>query len=112
MRFIAISRAATEEIIADRRLQSIEYEYGRAFALVLQNPKLEANLTPRVSFVHHAEGLFVVSHATRSPDYVIFDLQMCDLFSSKAHQPADVLLYVQKVLRFATKIWGNLKLSA
>jgi hypothetical protein len=109
VRFIAVSRTAADEIIADRRLQSVEYETGRAFAKVLQNPDLDARLSPRITLSRYPDGLFLLS-AARSPDYVVFDLQTCSLFD-EAHSLAEVLLYIQKVLRFAKKIWGNLKLS-
>ena len=47
--------------------------------------------------------------AAGSSDYVVFD-EHAHLFDG-SHAAANRLLYFQKVLRFAAKIWGNLRLS-
>src|ERR1017187_5356001 len=110
MRFIAVSRPAAADLISDRTTQSVEYETGRTLAIVLQNTSLDAQLSPRILLSRHEDGLFFISASESSSDYIVFDLHTCQIFSH-TYSPADALLYFQKVLRFATKIWNNLKLS-
>ena len=111
MRFLAVDRLAAHEIISDRLLQSVEYKNGQMLAAALEGDLPEAPLSSRLRLIPNSDGLLFMSTSGRSADYVVFDLETCDLFGKK-HSPADEILYFQKVLRFATKIWGNLKLSA
>ncbi len=111
MRFIAFDSAAAEDIVSDRFMQSVEYENGRTFAALLQDAVQDARLSPRITILRHEDGLFFLSASRRSPDCIVFDRETCGLFSEK-YSPADVLLCIQKVLRFAMKTWRNLNLSA
>lgn len=110
MRFIAVERTAAEEIISDRTLQSIDYEAGRSLSKVLIAKIPDARLNPKVQVVGHPEGLFFFSATEDSSDFIIFDLETSGLFGPQS-VPSDALLYFQKVLRFAVKLWGNLRLS-
>ena len=110
VRFIAVDKPAAEEIVSDRFMQSVDYENGRTLASLLQNTMLDVRVGPRLRISRLADGLFLVGVPGSSPDYVVFDLHTSGLFSG-THPPADSLLYFQKVLRFAIKTWGNLRLS-
>jgi len=109
VRFVAVSRPAAEEIISDRRLQSVEYEVGRTLAQVLKTAPPTARLSPRLALFRHTDGLFLLTPLGSSQDYVVFDSR-CGLFDL-AHTTEEVLVYLNKILRFATKIWGGLRLS-
>jgi hypothetical protein len=110
MRFIAIDEAAAIEITSGRLTQSVEYEVGSALAAFLQNPKLDVKLSSSIRIERNPDGLFMLGPPAQSRHFVVFDLDTCGLFEAK-NEPADVVLYVQKVLRFALKRWNNLKPS-
>jgi hypothetical protein len=110
MRFIAVERTAAHEIISDRTLQSTDYEAGRTLGKVLNSQLEGARLNPKIQVAANGDGLFILSLTENSPDFVVFDLETSDLFGPQI-QPADAVLYFQKVLRFAVKIWSNLRVS-
>jgi hypothetical protein len=110
-RFIAVDRAAANEIISNRTLQSAgEYQNGRQLAGILQGEIFTAALGPHLRLFKHGDGLFFLSVSESSQDAIVFDLDTCGLFR-RNDQPTEVLHQFQKVLRFAVKIWGHMKLS-
>jgi superfamily I DNA/RNA helicase len=111
IRYIAVEKAAANEIISRRQLQSIEFDSGRLLSNFLQEPAVEATLDQSIHVVKYPDGLFFVSPSAFSSDFVVFDLEKSGLFC-KRQSDADSLLSFQKVLRFAVKAWANMKLSA
>jgi len=110
IRFIAVEKPAAQEIISNRTFQSTEFETGEALAQLLLNPLLKPLLGPRLDMQIHREGLFILSTVEASNDYVVFDLDTAGLFTGN-HTPSEVLLYLQKVLRFSVKHWNGLRPS-
>jgi len=110
MRFIAVDIHAAEEIISDRLLQSVEFEHGRALAALLQGEVSEIRISARIEFLNQKDGLFILLAAQSPSDYVVFDRETCGLFDGRL-SPGEVLLCFQKVLRFAVKYWGSMRLS-
>jgi hypothetical protein len=110
VRFIAVESTAAQEIISDRSLQSTDYEAGRTLGKVLTAHLPDAILNPKLQVAVHGAGLFFLSTTEDSPDFIVFDLQTSFLFAA-SDTPAEALLHFQKALRFATKWWGNLRMS-
>jgi UvrD/REP helicase N-terminal domain len=111
MRFLAVEKGAADEIISDRLLQSVDFDSGRALAEFIQNLDLSAKFSSRLRVDRRSDGVFLLPGKGDGTDFVVFDLERCGLFE-KQQSPPDSLLYFQKVLRFAVKYWGNLRLSA
>lgn len=109
MRFIAVERAAAQEIISDRVMQTVEYEGGRTLAALLQEPSFDVNLGPRIVTQRQKNGLFLLAASAELRDWVVFDLETTGLF--KCFPSTGALLCFQKILRFSVKYWENLKLS-
>ena len=111
IRFFAIERTAAHEIISGRTLQSIEFQRGRLLSEVLQQGSTAISLGPRLAIVFDEQGMFIISTGQRVQDYVVFDLDTCDLFGPP-HTPASSLLYFHKCLRFCLKVWENQRPSS
>jgi len=109
MRFIAVERSAAEEIISNRFFQSTDYDIGRLFADILLRKAEPARVSSKFEIIK-SNGLFFLSTLRRSPDFVIVDLETCDLFGEGVTTD-DALLYFQKTLRFSVKFWNNLRPS-
>ena len=110
MRFIAVERTAAEEMISDRTLQSQDYESGLTLGKVLLSRIPDALLNPKIQVVASQQGIFFLSAIEESADFVIFDLETSGLFSNATPIPESIF-YFQKVLRFAIKVWSNLRVS-
>jgi superfamily I DNA/RNA helicase len=111
IRFIAVEKPAAQEIISNRTFQSTEFEAGQALAQLLLSPQLRPLLGPHLDVQVHGDGLFMLSTIEMSKDYVLFDMETADLFTGH-RTPAEVLLFLQKVLRFAVKHWSGLPASS
>lgn len=109
-RFIAVEKAAAQDIISNRILQATEFESGRALSDVLQDPALDLSQNDSVHLVRTSDGIFFVSASTLSNDFVVFDLDTCGLFCNRQSNE-EALLSFQKVLRYAVKVWEGLRLS-
>jgi hypothetical protein len=110
MKFIAVERTAAAEIISDRTLQSTDFEAGRTLGNVLVLQISEALVSPRLKIMSHQDGLFFLSRTEESSDFVIFDLETSQLFA-QGTPLSKAVLYFQRVLRFAIKVWSNLRVT-
>jgi hypothetical protein len=111
MRFVAFDSVAAEDIVSDRFMQSVDYDAGKKLALLAQDKGKDDSISPRIAVARHSDGLFLQSASKPSPDSVVFDCEKSGLFDQK-YSSAEVLLFIQKVLRFALKSWRSLSLSA
>ena len=110
IRFIAVEKTAAQDIISNRILQATEFESGQALSDVLQDPAIDLGQNNLVRLLRSPEGIFFVSTAGTSSDFVVFDLDTCGLFC-KRQSNEEALLIFQKVLRFAVKVWDGMRLS-
>ncbi len=104
MTFIAIRRDAAEEIIADRVLQSTDFQEGRDLAEELRSGSA-SNVGARLSTAQTKNGVFVYGRNIAERHYIVFDLDQSHIFSDTTNEKA--ILYLQRVLRFAIKFWDK-----
>jgi hypothetical protein len=109
MKFILVDDGAASAIISDRVLQSTEFSQGRALAKLLREGVLEQGLGQRFTVISEGEGTYFLS-PTSKEHFLVIDLTQCAPFRS--HGESEALLIFQRLLRFAVRIWGNLRLSA
>jgi hypothetical protein len=111
MKFLGISRAAVEEIISDRFLQSLEFEAGVAFADFLTGKIKAPKLNNKVVIQKFDDGFVITAGPVVSSQFVVIDVEASGIFGPE-YKLAEVLLHLQKTLRFCAKMWANLKPSA
>lgn len=112
MKYIVLDNGAVDEIVANRFLQSIEFEQGRALLAVLRDgegvrgTKISASL--RTTYL--GDGLFVTGPAVdTSSKYIVIDEEQAGLL--RLQTDSDALFSLQKLLRFAKKLWQGLSLT-
>src|SRR5438445_12491823 len=108
MKFLLVERHAVDELISGRYFQSVEFEQGKAIALLLKESVKTVNISPTLKTVAKEGGLYILSTHGLSSDVIVFDLDAAALFG---YSEAEDLLVFQRVLRFAAKTWQNLRLS-
>ncbi|MCJ7993432.1 UvrD-helicase domain-containing protein [Rhizobium cremeum] len=109
MRYLAFQREAVEEIVGNRRLQSIDFEEGSELLRILSGELDDiSGIAPRLSLHTSRSGAGkIVTYAGGGiPAYVVFDLDESGVFDPK--QPSfDAVQILQRVLRFAIKHWDH-----
>lgn len=108
-RYIAVHRRAIEEIVADRLLQSADFENGKRLAEFLSGSDTKlSTIAPRLCAGPTPNGVVVLAkvNSEGSGQYVVFDKQQSGLFGTD-QRPEDRVLYFQRVLRFAAKYWNQ-----
>lgn len=108
MRFLLVEMHAVDELISGRYFQSVEFEQGKSLALLLAGSVKTAIISPSIKILSTTEGLYFLSTQGGSGNVIVFDLEAAPLFG---HNPEEDLLVFQRVLRFGTKTWQNLRLS-
>jgi len=111
VKFLGISRQAVDEIISDRFLQSLEFEGGAALVAFLMGKAASVKLSNKVLVSKVDDGYIVDSVVPGPAQYVVFDTESSGIFE-EPYKPFEVLLHLQKTLRFCAKMWGNLKPSS
>lgn len=110
MRYLAIEMAAIDELVSDRFLQSVEFEAGKSLAGVVTGQVPTANLSAKLSVNRIDDGTFVtLSSVDLESRYLIVDVEQSGIFSGISD--ADALFLLQKLMRFAKKIWQGLTLN-
>ena len=104
MTFLAIRRDAAEDIIAERVLQSTDFQEGQRLALNLRSGLIN-DVGPRVSASKTKHGMVAYGKNAAEQRYVVFDLEQSRIFSNATD--AQAILYLQRVLRFAIKFWDK-----
>jgi hypothetical protein len=110
MKFIAIEMGAIDELVSNRFLQSVEFDQGKALAVVLTGQAPTAVLSPKLHVTKIDDGTFITLSSI-SPDsrFLVIDIEQSRMFHGISD--ADALFIVQKLLRFAKKIWEGLALN-
>lgn len=103
MTYIAIRKDAIEEIIAERVLQSTDFDQGIAFAKAIQS-KQAIDINPRIAMKATKHGLLLFGKRHQETQFVVFDVEQAGGLSP-GDSSTNVLLFVQKTLRFAIKYW-------
>ncbi|MCK8786786.1 UvrD-helicase domain-containing protein [Roseomonas sp. NAR14] len=111
MKFLGISRQAVEEIISDRFLQSMDFEAGVAFADFLMGRLPTPKINSKLILYQFEDGCVIGVVPSGPSQYIVFDVEASGIFGGR-YRPAEVLLHLQKTLRFCAKMWANLKPSS
>ena len=110
MKYIVVDSAAVDEIVANRFLQSTEFEQGKALLAVLRGEVRRAIIAASIRITHINEGVFltgpIVSQNTR---YLVIDEEQSNLLHQQS--AGEALFSFQKLLRFAKKLWQGLSLT-
>ncbi|WP_080418114.1 UvrD-helicase domain-containing protein [Burkholderia ubonensis] len=110
MKFLYIDQLAAKELISERTLQSAEFEIGDLFVKFLRSTVKNIVLGPRIIGFYQGDGCYIVSQDGRKGNYIVFDYEEAPRLLSRDDN--GVLLVLQKTLRFAIKLWENLKPSS
>lgn len=105
MKYIAIRRDAVEEIVAERSLQSVDFELGYSLANSLVG-RVVPTLGPRVAVHQASDGIFLYGRRPEEKQFVIFDLDQSQIFSGERNLALSVL-FLQRTLRFSIKYWDK-----
>ncbi|MCA8065072.1 UvrD-helicase domain-containing protein [Burkholderia sp. AU31624] len=110
MKYLYICQEAAQELVAERMLQSAEFETGKLFAGFIRGEVKMMALSAKIAAVFSGEGAYIVSPDSRSENYIVFDLEEAPRLLSLDDN--GLLLVIQKTLRFAIKLWNGLKPSS
>lgn len=110
MKYVVIDNFAVDEIVANRFLQSVEFEQGASLMRALRGEQTESIVSPLLHATAIADGMFITGR-TIKPDsrFLVIDEQQSRLLEQQTDQEG--LLSVQKLLRFAKKLWQGLSLT-
>jgi hypothetical protein len=110
MKFIYIDENAASELVSERFLQSTEFDQGRDLVDFLFGKKIPERPTPKTIYHKYDDGLYILpSDIKPSINYLVIDLEKADYFPKLGDEGC--LFVLQKILRFATKYWKDLKPS-
>lgn len=104
MTYLAIRRDAAEEIIAERLLQSADFEPGRLLAVSLRSG-LFAQILPRLECAKLKNGVIIFGKNADEKNFLIFDLVQSEIFANASNDQS--ILYLQRALRFSIKYWDK-----
>jgi hypothetical protein len=107
MRFLLVDQGAAEEIIADRYLQSTEFEPGRALGTLLCGEARRIILSPRLHLFEQDGGVYVLSQAPHVDNALVIDEVEARLFAGRS--AAEALVILQKLARFSVRYWRKLR---
>lgn len=110
MKFLFIDQYSARELVAERTLQSAEFEIGKLFVSFLRSEIKSLVLGPRVVGLETGDGCYVIAPDHRTEDYIVFDYEEAPGLLKLDDN--GVLLILQKTLRFAIKLWDGLKPSS
>lgn len=105
MQYIAVRRDAIAEIIAERQLQTTDYDLGSNFVKAVQvgenlriNRRLEVKTTK--------QGCVIIGEKQNEEHYLVFDVDQ--MFENRDNVDSTTfLLILQKTLRFAETYWSS-----
>nr|WP_137829489.1 UvrD-helicase domain-containing protein [Methylobacterium sp. L1A1] len=102
MPYIAIRRDAIEDLIAERAVQSTDFQLGKELAESLKKGDF-ADILPRIAVHRGKHGQIVYGKKSGEQNFIVFDLGQSKIFSSANEQ--QVILFFQRTLRFSIKFW-------
>jgi hypothetical protein len=110
MKYVVIDDTAVDEIVANRFLQSTEFEQGRTLLAVLRGEVRGAKISGSIRITHLGDGTFITGQTvSQNARYLVVDEEQSGLLSLQTS--ADTLFSLQKLLRFAKKLWQGLSLT-
>src|SRR4051794_15816144 len=110
MKYAVIDSAAVDEMVANRFLQSLEFEQGKTLLAVLRGEVRAAKVSASITITHLGDGIFLTGKTiSQDARYLVVDEEQSKLLTEQA--PSDALFSFQKLLRFAKKLWQGLSLT-
>ena len=109
MRFVYIQYDAAEELIERVIFQSVEFDAGQRLAEILSGKRDFEQVSPNITLVNHAGGLYILHRDGRIGKFVVIDLQTAPLFDNRPL--SESLLIFQRSLRFCIRYWNNFPTS-
>ncbi|MFM0499076.1 UvrD-helicase domain-containing protein [Paraburkholderia caffeinilytica] len=110
MKYLYICQDAAQELVAERMLQSAEFETGKIFASFIRSQVKSMALSTKIAAVTAGEGAYILAPQSKCLNYIVFDLEEAPRLLSLDDN--GLLLVVQKTLRFGIKLWNDLKPSS
>jgi hypothetical protein len=110
MKYAVIDDVAVDELVANRFLQSVEFEQGRSLLALLRGELRSADIAAGVRVTRMGDGLFITGQTVSTASkFVVIDEEQAGMFRQQT--AADALFSFQKLLRFAKKLWQGLSLT-
>lgn len=110
MKFAVIDEAAVDELVANRFLQSVEFEPGRTLLALMLGEVRDARIAASIKVTHLSDGVFLTGPTVRlDSKFLVIDEEQAGLFRDQ--KASDALFSLQKLLRFAKKLWQGLSLT-
>jgi hypothetical protein len=107
MDFIVIDSAAVDVIVADRFLQSSEFEAGYALQEFLIGNVKTININPNIRINKDKNGIYILGVGDNGGNLLIVDLINSPL--GEFIHDDDMLFVIQRMLRLAIRCWKNYK---
>lgn len=109
-KFIVVDNAAVDEVVANRFLQSPEFEQGRSLLALLLGEVKSAQVSASLRVTRSGEGIYLTgTKLSAEPKFLVIDEEQTKLFHGQS--VTDALFSFQKLLRFAKKLWQGLSLT-
>lgn len=110
MKYIVVDSAAVDEIVANRFLQSTEFEHGKTLLAVLRGEVGGAIIAASIKITALNDGLFLTgSTVSQNTKYIVIDEEQSGLLRQQS--ASEALFSFQKLLRFSKKLWQGLNLT-
>jgi hypothetical protein len=106
MKFLQVDQAAARELIAERRLQSAEFDFGRLLVSFVKGELASLPIAKDIVGIRLPVGGYLVGQP-RNNNFIVYDFEENPEFL--ALDSNGVLLVLQRSLRFAIKLWDGLK---
>lgn len=114
MKYLYVEREAVVQIVANRNLQSCEFEEGLILANFISEGQLIENyIVGDLCFLEQEDGIAIFSKNATSKikEGVIFDLTTFKGFHHHRNRKDLIVTLFQKVLKFAIRYWRKLPLT-
>lgn len=109
-KYIVVDNAAVDEVVANRFLQSPEFEQGRSLLALLRGEVKSAQVSASLRVTRSGDGIYLTGiKLSASPKFLVIDEEQSRLLHGQS--VADALFSFQKLLRFAKKLWQGLSLT-
>ena len=109
LKFIVVDKGAAKELVAERAMQSVEFNDGNSLSLLLQGLNSELSPSKKFSKIKTKEGLFFLAHGDDKSDVLVIDLVEAPLFHKRSE--SETLYLFQKILRFSIKRWERMSFN-
>lgn len=104
MFYIAIRQDAAEEFIAERTLQSADFDAASKFAVALRASQ-ETVVSSKIECFIEKNGLVIVGRNPEKSQYIVIDVAQTNFLSGTNDH--SLILYLQRIMRFAVKFWNK-----